>query len=324
MPLSRRALLGAGVFALAAPRIARAAWPVDRPIEVVVPFPPGGGVDVMARAFLPFVQPHLPGARFVVVNRPGAGGQLGWEAVRAAAPDGFTLGAVAVPALVTFPIERRTRFRALDFTFIASVVEDPGGLFVAVNSPLRTLADLVSAARARPGDISYGTDGVGSDDHLMTIGFEELAGIRQPMNHVPFPGTAPMTTQLMGGHLDVGAFNMSEGLPLLRDGKIRALGQAAAARWSGTPDVPTFREQGFDLVSNSSRGIVAPPGLPAGIQGRLEAAFAAALADPSFRPEAERLGLPLNPVVGSDYRAMVERAEATYRALWQRRPWKES
>ena len=143
MPLSRRALLGAGVFALAAPRIARAAWPVDRPIEVVVPFPPGGGVDVMARAFLPFVQPHLPGARFVVVNRPGAGGQLGWEAVRAAAPDGFTLGAVAVPALVTFPIERRTRFRALDFTFIANVVEDPG-------RPLRG-GRLAAAHARRPG-----------------------------------------------------------------------------------------------------------------------------------------------------------------------------
>lgn len=323
MPLSRRALLSAGVLALVAPRVAHAAWPADRPIEVIVPFPPGGGMDTMARVFLPFVRAHLPGANFVIVNRPGAGGQIGWEALHAAAPNGFTLGAVAVPALVTLPIERRTRFRALDFSFIASVVEDPGGFFVAAGSPLRTLADLVVAAHERPGSTSYGTDGAGSDDHLMVLGFEELAGIRQPMNHIPYPGTAPMTVQLMGGHLDIGVFNMSEGLALLRDGKIRALGQAAATRWSGAPNVPTFREQGFDLVSSSSRGFVAPPGLPAEVQGRLEAAFTAALADPSFRREAERLGLPLNPVIGADFRTMAERAEATYRALWQRRPWKE-
>ena len=277
----------------------------------------------MVRPFFPFVQAHLPGARFVVVNRPGAGGQLGWEAVRAAAPDGFTLGAVGVPQFVTYPIERRTRYRALDLVFIANVVTDPGGIFVAAGSPLRTLADLVAAARARPGDISYGNDGVGSDDHLMMIAFEEMAGIRPSMSQIPFAGTAPMLAQLMGGHLDIGASNMSEVLGVLRDGKVRALGQAAATRWPGTPDVPTFSEQGFDMVSASSRGIVTPPGLPAEIQGRLEAACAAAVVDPSFRREAERLGLPLNPVVGADYRAMVERADATYRALWQRRPWKE-
>jgi tripartite-type tricarboxylate transporter receptor subunit TctC len=323
MLLSRRALLGAGALVLVAPRVARAAWPADRPIDVIVPFPPGGGMDTMARVFLPFVQAHLPGANFVIANRPGAGGQIGWEALRAAAPNGFTLGAIAVPALVTLPIERRTRFKATEFSFIANVVEDPGGLFVGAGSPLRTLADLVAAARERPGDISYGTDGVGSDDHLMMLSFEEVAGIAKPMNHIPYPGTAPMVVQLMGGHLDVGVFNMSESLSFLRDGKIRALGQAAATRGAATPDLPTFREQGFDLVSSSSRGFVAPPGLPAEVQGRLETAFAAALADPGFRREAERLGLPLVPLIGADYRAMVERAEASYRALWQRRPWRE-
>lgn len=322
MPLSRRALLGAATLAAAAPRAARAAWPADRPIEVIVPYPPGGGVDTMARVVLPFVQNHLPGARFIVVNRPGAGGQIGWEAVQAAAPDGFTLGATSVPALVTYPIERQTRYRALNFTFIASVVDDPGGLFVPAGSPLRSLAELAAAARARPGTITYGTTGIGSDDHLLVIGLEEVARL-PPMNHVPFNGMAPLSTQLVGGHLEVGAFNMSEGLVLLRDGKIRSLGQAAATRWSATPEVPTFREQGFDLISGATRGIVAPPGLPDEIRGRLEAAFRAALEDPAFRREAEKLNLPLSPVIGADYKAMIEREETTLRALWQRRPWKD-
>ncbi|MBD0273299.1 MAG: tripartite tricarboxylate transporter substrate binding protein, partial [Acetobacteraceae bacterium] len=123
--------MAAAAATAGAPRPALAAWPADRPIEVVVPFPPGGGVDTMARMVLPVVQQRLPpGARFVVVNRPGAGGQLGWEAAQAAAPDGYTLAATSVPALVTYPIERATRYRADAFTYLANVVDDPGGLFV--------------------------------------------------------------------------------------------------------------------------------------------------------------------------------------------------
>jgi tripartite-type tricarboxylate transporter receptor subunit TctC len=313
----------AAAAALAAPRPARAAWPADRPIEVIVPYPPGGGVDTMARVVLPVVQQHLPpGARFVVVNRPGAGGQLGWETAQAAAPDGYTLAATSVPALVTYPIERSTRYRAEAFTYIAIVVDDPGGLFVAAGSPLRSLEDLLAAARARPGAVTYGTTGVGSDDHLLVIALEEAAGLK-PMNHAPFNGMAPLGTALIGGHLEVGAFNMSEGLALLRDGRIRGLGQAAAARWAATPDVPTFREQGLDVISGATRGVVAPPGLPAEIRQRLEAAFRAALADPAFLREAERLGLPLSPQVGEDYRRAVLATEAELRGLWRRRPWRE-
>ena len=323
--ISRRQI-GAGAFAaLATPTIAsaQAAWPNERPIEVIVPYPPGGGVDSMTRFVLPGVQNNLPGARFVVVNRAGAGGQLGWEAAQSAAPDGYTLAATSVPALVTYPIERQTRYQALRFSFIANVVDDPGGIFVPPNSPIRSLADLASAARARPGTISYGSTGVGSDDHLLMIGFEETARLR-PMNHVPFNGMAPQATALLGGHIDVGVFNMSEGLALLRDNRIRCLGQAAAARWAETPDVPTFREQNFDLISGATRGIVAPPGLPAPIQQRLEAAFRAALADPNLQREAQRLGLPLRPLIGNDYKAEVEREDSNLRRLWQRRPWRDS
>ena len=322
---TRRAALGAiaATGALALPRIALAAWPADRPIEVIVPYPPGGGVDTMARMILPAVQNRLPGARFVVVNRAGAGGQLGWEAVFNAAPDGFTLAATSVPALVTYPMERAVRYRPLDFTYIANVVDDPGGLFVGANSPLRTLADLVAAAKARPGEISYGTTGIGSDDHLLVLGLEDKLSL-PPMTHVPFNGMAPLSTALVGGHLQVGAFNMSEGLALLRDGRIRALGQAAATRWSGTPEVPTFKEQGIDLISGATRGIVGPPNMPAEIREKLEGAFRAALADADFVREAERMGLPLAPRIGADYRSDVVALETSLRGLWQRRPWKES
>jgi len=324
--ITRRAslrTLGALAATIAsAPRQAHAAWPVERPIEVIVPYPPGGGVDTMARVVLPVVQQHLPGARFVVVNRPGAGGQLGWEAAQAAAPDGYTLAATSVPALVTYPIERNTRYRADAFTYVANIVDDPGGLFVATDSPIKGLGDLLAEAKVRPEAITYGTTGVGSDDHLLVIALEEAAGIK-PMNHVPFNGMAPLSTALIGGHLKVGAFNMGEGLALLRDGRIRALGQAAATRWNATPDVPTFREQQLDVISGATRGIVAPPNLPVEILQHLEAAFRAALADPAFVREAERLGLPLSPQIGEDYRRAVLAGERELRSLWQRRPWRD-
>lgn len=326
MPVTRRGLAAATAAVLAAPALSRAQgsdWPTGRPIEVIVPYPPGGGVDSMARAVLPVLQKHLPGSRFVVVNRAGAGGQIGWEAAFNAAPDGYTLAATSVPALVTYPIERQTRYRTLEFSYIANVVDDPGGLFVTADSPLRSLADVVAAAKARPGTLSYGSTGIGSDDHLLAIAFEEAAGITTPMNHAPFNGMAPEATALLGGHIDIGIFNMSESLALLRDGKIRGLGQAAARRWAQTPEVPTFREQGLDVISGAQRGFVGPPRLPADIQARLEEAFAKALADPQFVQDAERLGLPLAPQVGAAYRAEIEKADRDLRALWQRRPWRE-
>jgi tripartite-type tricarboxylate transporter receptor subunit TctC len=290
---------------------------------VIVPYPPGGGVDTMARMVLPAVQAKLPGARFVVVNRAGAGGQLGWEAAFTAAPDGFTLAATSVPALVTYPMERTVRYRALDFTYIANVVDDPGGVFVRADSPLRTLADLVAAAKARPGQLSYGSTGIGSDDHLLVIALEDRAGM-PPMTHAPFNGMAPLGTALVGGHIDIGAFNMSESLALLQAGRIRSLGQASLTRWSGTPDVPTFREQGQNLVSGATRGIVGPPNMPAEITARLEAAFRDAMAEPAFVAEANRMGLPLAPRIGADFRSDVTALERDLRGLWQRRPWRES
>lgn len=253
----------------------------------------------------------------------GAGGQLGWEAAFAAAPDGFTPAATGVPALVTYPMERQVRLRPLDFTFIANVVDDPGGLFERAESPLRTLADLIAAAKARPGALSYGSTGIGSDDHLLVIALEDRAGMPS-MTHVPFNGMAPLSTALVGGHLDLGAFNMSESRALLQAGRIRALGQAALARWSGTPDVPTFAEQGQNLISGATRGIVGPPNMPAEIARRLETAFREAMADPAFVAEATRMGLPLAPRIGADFRSDVVALERDLRGPRQRRPWRES
>ncbi|MFL5337795.1 MAG: Bug family tripartite tricarboxylate transporter substrate binding protein [Geminicoccaceae bacterium] len=316
-PVAAAVLLGALIVTPAA-----AAWPEDRSIQVVVPFPPGGGVDQMARLLLPHVERHLPGAHFVVDNRGGAGGQIGSEVAFNAAPDGYTLGAVTSPALMTIAIERPVRYRVAEFSYIANVVDDPGGIWVAAASPYKSLQDLLTAARQEPETVTLGTTGIGSDDHLLQLNLEQAAqGVR--FIHVPFAGSAPMQTALLGGHLDVGSFNMSEGLAGLHDGRFRALAQTGDERWAPAGDVPTFRELGLNLVGGAQRGIVGPPGLPEPVRRRLVEAFGLALADPQFVAEAERVDLPVRVVLGNEYRNTVMQSEARLRELWQKRPWRD-
>ena len=320
----RRKLLGAaaaGSFALFAPRIARAAWPSERAIEVIVPFPPGGGVDNMVRLVVQFVSQHLRGSRFAVINRPGAAGQIGWEALFGARPDGYTIGALTNTAMLAIAIERSPRYRPDGWTYIANVVDDPAGYWVRPDSPWRTIDDLREAALRNPDGIAVGTAGIGSDDHLLTLAFEELTGAR--LVHAPYSGTAPVQRDLLGGTLPLAGFNMSEGLPLLREGRVRCLGQAGPVRWAPTSQVPTFREQGYDLVGSAARGIGAPPGLPDEIRIALETAFRNALSDPAVLADAERTNTPLRPLIGADYREMMLTEHRNLTQLWERRPWRQ-
>jgi len=320
--MQRRQLLGAATAAaLSMPRLALAAWPGDRPIQVLVSGPAGGGMDMLARTILPFVARRLPGASFVVINRPAAGGQQAFEGVAQAAPDGFTIGAAQAPNSITLPIERQVRYRVQDFTFLGNVIEDPCGLWVHAESPLRSVADLVAAARQRPDQVTIGTAGVGTDDHLLVLAMQEATGAE--FAHVPYNGTPPIITGLLSRSIQAGSFNMSEGQGLMREGTIRALAQGGPERWTGTAAVPTLKEQGFDVVLGSTRGLVAPPNLPAGIRDALREAVAAANADPAWIAEAERLNLPLRPMTAEAQQKLFLEEDARLRALWSRKPWRE-
>jgi tripartite-type tricarboxylate transporter receptor subunit TctC len=319
--MNRRHLIAAGLGTLAAPRLAHAAWPADRPIQVFVSGPPGGGMDMLARTVLPFVMRRLPGASFVVINRPAAGGQLAFEGVAQAAPDGYTIGAAQAPNSIVLPIERTVRYRVQDFTFLGNVIEDPCGLWVRADSPIRSVADLVAAARQRPGQMTVGTAGAGSDDHLLMLALQDAASVE--FSHVPFNGTPPIITNLLSRSIDVGSLNMSEGQSLMRDGTLRALAQGGPERWAGTPDTPTFREQGFAILGGSTRGLIAPPNLPPEIRDALRAAVAAANADPEWLAAAARVNLPLRPMTAEAQQALFLEQDAQLRAIWARKPWRD-
>jgi len=320
--MHRRQLVGAATgVALGTPRLALAAWPGDRPIQVLVAGPPGGGMDVLARTVLPFVARRLPGATFVVINRPTAGGQQAFEGVAQSAPDGFTIGAAQAPNSITLPIERPVRYRVQDFTFLGSVIEDPCGLWVRADSPVRGMADLVALARQQPDRVTIGTAGVGTDDHLLILALQEATGIR--FAHVPYTGTPRISTGLLAAGMEAGPLNRGEGLGRMREGTARGLAGGGPEGWTGTAAVPTLKEQGFDVVLGSTRGLVAPPNLPADMRDALRAAVAAANADPDWIAEAARLNLPLRPMTADAQQRLFLEEDARLRGLWSRRPWRE-
>lgn len=322
---TRRNLGALTLAAMAAPHVVRAqaAWPNEKPVEITVPFPAGGGVDVMTRLIMPLVAQRIPGLRPVVINRAGAAGQLGLEYVFNAAPDGYALGATTLPAHNSIPLERPVRYRPMEFTFLANIVEDGNCFYVRAESPIQTLQQLIDMAKARPGQLTFGTTGIGSDDHIFMVGFEAATGI-PPMIHIPFAGAAPLIPQLLGGHMDLAAINVGDALQLKREGKLRILAQANRTRWAEAADVPTFRELGLDIVYGASRGIVGPPNLPPRITERLVAAFREALADPAFTSEAQRQLMPLRPVVGREYAAMALEIDERVQGLWRAKPWRNT
>ena len=316
---TRRLILAAPAL-LAAPRASAQTWQPERPITMIVAFAPGGGTDVAARTLARFMEREL-GQSVVVHNRAGAGGEVGWSELARARPDGLTIGFINTPNLVTIPIERQARYKLDDFAPIANVVDDPGGFWVLPDSPWRNLTELAAAVRAAPGAISYGTTGVGSDDHLATLAFERHIGAR--MLHVPFNGSSQVRNAILGRTIQIAAMNMGEGVGDFRQNLLRPLGQMAETRWANTSDVPTFREQGFDVVDGSLRGLAAPAGTPAPVLQRLASVVRGVMDNADFKASATQQQLPLRFLDPDQHRAVLVAMRDRYQAMWAQHPWRD-
>lgn len=318
--LDRRTFVALGAAALTTTPT-RAEWPGGGTLSFVVPFPPGGGVDQMARLIQPFLQKQIPETAIVIDNRPGAGSQIGMEHAFGAAPDGATICGITSPAMMTLPFERKVRYRVADFVYIANIIEDPCAVWVRKDSPFRSVEDLLKKAKEAPGGVSVATSGVGSDDHLLLLLIEGVM-TGATFNHVLFNGSSPMVTAMLGGHVDAACFNVGEGATVNKDGIVRCLGQASATRWPRLADVPTLAGQGVKASLAAQRGVVAPPGLPDALRDRLGAAFKAAMDDPAFKEHVAKLQLPVRGLYGEEYRQSVLGLDAQLQDMWKRKPWK--
>ena len=283
MPLRRRSLL-AGVVATgltAVNALAQGAWP-DRPIRFVVPYTAGGGTDTVTRHIAEKITQDTRWA-FVVDNKPGAGGNIGLDLVAKAKPDGYTIGMGQTSNLAINPVAmpKMPFDPAKDIVPVALVAEVPTVLVVRADSPLKSLADLLQAAKAKPGQMTQALAGTGTVGHLAGEMLARKAGVK--FLSVPYKGAAPALTDLLGGQTDFMFATPQAILGMLQGGKLRALAVTSAKRIDALRGVPTVAEQGFkDFEAVDWKVIVTPAGTPAEVVKRLNAATARALAQPAL------------------------------------------
>jgi tripartite-type tricarboxylate transporter receptor subunit TctC len=306
------ALLG---LSAALPAAAQAPFPEPgRPVTVIVPYPPGGGSDVTARALAPELERAL-GVPIVVVNRPGASSQIGMAELARARPDGYTVAYGLWPSTFTLYLDpsRRAPFNRDSFVPLALHVIDPGTIMVAANSPIRTFADLVAAARARPGVVSMADPGILGWEHISTIQLQKALGIE--FNQVHFPGTAPALTNLIGGQVDVTMTSNSTAVTQSRAGLVRVLAVLSPQPNEFLPDVPTLASLGTPLSAGSARGFVAPAGTPEPVVRRLAQALETAITSPAHREQLRRLGLDITFMGPAEFAAYWTREENAMRPV---------
>jgi tripartite-type tricarboxylate transporter receptor subunit TctC len=298
-----------------------AAYPT-KPVTMIVAYAAGGSTDILARITAKYLEAELK-QPFVVVNKPGAAGSVGFTSIAKAAPDGYSIGLINLSGVIVNPIVQPdvVRYRITDFAGIANVVTDPGVFCVKADSPMKTLEDLIAAAKAAPGKIAVSHEGAGSGDHLGVMEFCKKAGIE--VNPVPFEGDAPAKAALLGGHIDVLAVNVSEIAEMVNTGQLRALAVQNDKRSAELPDVPTFAELGYPTViqGTASRGFAAPKDIPAEALDVLVNAMKKIVASTEYREELKKLNMPIDFVPGGEFTKLLLDQHKLWSELWETDPW---
>ena len=291
----------------------------DRPIRLIVPYPPGGPLDAVARVLASAVKDSLGGV--IVDNKPGAGGNLGADLAAKAPPDGHTIvmGAVATHAINPWLFAKLPYDPVKDFSPITRVAQVPNVLVMNAETAqrlgIKTLRDLVSYAKKNPGRLNYGSGGNGSAGHLAGEMFKAQAGVF--MVHIPYAGGNPAQLGLLSGQVDLNFDNLASASATLRSGKLLALAVTSAARAGAMPELPTIAEAGRDLGLGGFDigtwfGLFGPAGLPADLLARLNKAFVAALDAPETRARMAQLMAEPSPTSPAQFAAFVKAELAKY------------
>jgi tripartite-type tricarboxylate transporter receptor subunit TctC len=274
----------------------------NKPMQLMVAFPAGGSTDIAARVVASIAEKAV-GQPIVVVNRGGAGGQIGWTELVRQKPDGYYIGFINLPATNTVILdpERRAIFNEKDFTPIINQVLDPGVIWVRADSPYKTVQDLIDAAKKSPGTIRAATTGILSDDHLAILMTEEAApGAKFRIVHLD--GGATQFKEIMGGNVDVAFDNVGSIVKRVLSGEVRALTVLDDVRSKFMPNVPTSKEAGYPtVISSSTRGIAGPKGMPAPLVAKLQGVLKKAMEDPEHVKKLEDQGIAIKIMIGDEY-----------------------
>jgi len=294
-----------------------AAQPVypSKPIRYIVPYPPGGPLDIVARGLAQKVGPKL-GQQVIVDNRPGAGGNIGADVVAKAPADGYTIlmGAVATHAINPHLYRKLPYDPLRDFTPVILITQVPNVLVVHPSLPVKQVSDLVALAKSKPGALSFGSGSTGSAGHLAGELFKVLAKV--DMVHVPYKGAAPAVADLLGGQIHLMFDNLASALPQVKAGRLRAVAVTTQTPSPHVPDLPTIAASGlagFDV--STWFGVFGPAGLPQAVLDRLHGEFADALKQPDMRAQLANLGAEPATLSPQAFGAFVKRELAKYEAV---------
>jgi len=309
---SRRLLLAGLPGLLATPALAQAPWP-NRPIRLVVPYPPGGGSDIAGRLQAQVLQEGL-GVPVVVDNRAGAGGTVGTAFVANAAPDGYTIMMASPSSHIGAPLLFKTPgYEGVDdFTAIGTFAKGTAMVCVHPGVPARNIQELIAHARANPGRLNYGSAGAGGANHMLGVLFMIRTGVE--LTHVPYRGAAPALADIIAGNIQLVFDNYVGVIATVRAGQLRALGVTSPERWPLAPEYPTVQEQGvpnYDLPSFSS--VMGPRGIPAPIVARMNGILNAALTSPDLVGRLQAQGLVPFPSSAAAFAALMREQ----RTVWQ-------
>ena len=283
-----------------------------RQLTYLIPFDPGGQSDVEARR----QQPHLArilGQQVIIDYKVGGGGALGWRELTKSKPDGYLFCGFNIPHTILQPLQQEVGYKTEQLVPVALFQRTPVGLAVPANSPYKTLEEFIQAAKKDPGKLSVGGSSFFSGPHFATMRFEKLAGVK--LSYVPFTGAAPQITALLGGHTDAG-MTFSNDLVRFID-KLRILAMATDQRMPQFPNVPTFKELGFDLVEAVDRGVIVPPKTPAEVVAKLEAAFLEIAKNPDIQEEMRKKGFMPLAMGAAESKAYLDKLTAQYKVMFQ-------
>lgn len=279
-------------------------------ITYIVPFAAGGSTDLVARTLAPFLEKEL-GVPVAVVNKSGGNTQVGNTELAKAKPDGYTIGTVDIPSVnITYlQPDGKAAYTQKDFLPLSILNHFPPGWEVRADSPFKTVKDVVDAAKAKPNGINVGDSGFLNSPHLTSLSVEKVAGIS--LNEVHFDGGGPSQTAVLGGHIDIATNSVLNCASALKAGQVRIVGIMGNERDKFNPDIPTFKEQGFDVSYEVYYATVAPAGTPKDVADVLASALKKVTADPEFKKKTDQLQATMAPYMTQ---AEIEKLWAGYDA----------
>ncbi len=293
-----------------------AAYP-SRTIKLIVPSKAGGSTDTTARLFINAAKKYWKGAEFIVVDKPGAGGLIGFSAEARARPDGYTIGLMFTPQIVAHIVSKKADYTLDSFKIVGNIAEDPEIVVVNSSSPIKSLDDLVTAAKTKK--ITAAVNGIGSDDFLAAKNFEELTGVH--FNLLPTRGSTEQKAAILGNHVEVAFMNLSQMLAQEKAGKVRIIAILAKKRAKIAPNIKTSIEQHYNLLMTATRGMIISAKVKKKIADKIIDLYTKVMNDPSFKAKAKKSFIFLDPLNSKQYKAYLVNLQKATQKVYDKTPW---